>query len=135
MAGGCHFATSAFESPGKVYTGFVMIWIGLEVNTHEWCFGLSPRRAAWICNWLDRAISSSKVSISELSQALGRMQFGYGVLVWDMLFLSSLYTLVGFYPMDTTAVIRSFARQYVLAEVSFTFLRKVGATTRGALQG
>ena len=35
------------------------------------------------------------------------MQFGYGVLVWDRTFFAPLYTLVAFYTMDSTVVIKA----------------------------
>ena len=78
----------------KLTAGFVVNWIGLEVNVREWSLGLSSRRATWVVGWLDRTLAAGAVQLGELMQALGRMQYAYGVLRWDRPFLAPLYTLV-----------------------------------------
>ena len=65
----------------------------MEINLCEWALGLSARRAAWISGWLEKTIAAGKVSIDELKQAVGRLQFAYGVIIWDKPFLAPLYTL------------------------------------------
>ena len=62
-------------------------WIGLEVNIKDYTLGLSERRAMWLCNWFEKILQEGKVMISELMQALGRMQFAYGIIIWDRPFL------------------------------------------------
>ena len=86
----------------KLAAGFVVNWIGLEVNVREWSLGLSARRAAWVTGWLEAKLAAGKVRIGELVQALGRMQFAYGVLRWDRPFLAPLYTLASSYDPDET---------------------------------
>ena len=71
----------------KLSAGFVVGWIGLEVNVKEGSLGLSARRAAWVTGWLEAKVAAGKVQIGELVQALGRMQFAYGVLRWDRPFI------------------------------------------------
>ena len=88
--------------------GFVVNWIGLEVNVREWSLGLSARRAAWVTGWLEAKLAAGKVRIGELVQALGRMQLAYGVLRWDRPFLAPLYTLASSYDPDATVPLPPF---------------------------
>ena len=93
----------------KVSTGFVVSWIGLEVNLKEWTLGISSRRAAWILGWLSKTIEDKSVDVRILEQAVGRMQFCYGVLVWDRPFLAPLYTLIHMFPEGGKVCIPPFA--------------------------
>ena len=61
--------------------GFVLNWLGLEVNLSEWRLGLSARRAAWAIEWMQETIDRRHICISELRQAVGRLQFAYSIIV------------------------------------------------------
>ena len=94
----------------KVNCGRVVGWIGLEINLREHAMGLSARRAAWVAGWLGKTLVAGEVKVSELAQAVGRMQFAYGVLVWDRPFLAPLYTLLAIFPSDAVVSLPGFVK-------------------------
>ena len=77
----------------KLTAGRVVSYIGMEINVKEYTLGMSARRAAWLSTWLQKTSAAGQVSAGELSQALGRLQFAYGVLVFDRPFLAALYAV------------------------------------------
>jgi len=94
----------------KFSSGMIVSWIGLEVNLREWSLGLSARRTAWLTNWISKTLDAEDVSISELTQAVGRFQFAFAVLVWDRPFLAPLYSVIGAFSPNSRAVLPEFAR-------------------------
>ena len=92
----------------KLTTGFVVNWLGLEVNLSEWRLGLSARRAAWVDSWMDETINKQHVTISELRQAVGRLQFAYSVIVWDRPFLAAFYAVISLHPPDAIVKLPAF---------------------------
>jgi hypothetical protein len=78
----------------KVKAGFILNWIGLEVDVREYRLGISERRAAWLLGSYDKVLSSGVVSMTELRQALGRMVFVYGALSFDKPFLAPLFSFM-----------------------------------------
>ena len=71
--------------------------------------GISERRAAWILGFLAKHIVDGSIEVHVLEQAVGRVQFCYGVLTWDRPFLAPFYTLVHLYPEGGKVVIPPFA--------------------------
>ena len=105
----------------KVSAGFVLSWIGLEVNLREWRQGLSARRAAWVVQWFEETTAKQMIHIAEVRQAVGRLQFAYNVIAWDRPFLAAFYAVISLHPPDAIiklpvflAVVISWLREKLL---------------------
>ena len=78
----------------KLTGGFVLAWIGYEIDLRSYTLGVSESRAAWLTGWLERTLADNRVLLRELRQALGRMVFIYGALPWDKPFLAPLFAFL-----------------------------------------
>ncbi len=78
----------------KVTGGFVVAWIGYEIDLRNYTLGITERRAEWLIGWLSRTLADNRVLMRELRQALGRMVFIYGALPWDKPFLAPLFAFL-----------------------------------------
>ena len=78
----------------KLKGGLVVPWIGYEIDLRECRLGISERRAAWLDAWLCRVLDQGSVLIREMREALGRMVFVFGALVWNRPFLGPLFSFV-----------------------------------------
>ncbi len=45
----------------KLTGGFVLAWIGYEVDLWSHILGMSERRAAWLAKWLERTLADNRV--------------------------------------------------------------------------
>ena len=75
----------------KCQGGFTVTWIGFELALKSYALGVSERRAAWALSWFEKVLSNRMVLGSELTEALGRLGFVFGALLWDRPFLAPLY--------------------------------------------
>ena len=75
----------------KCHGGFTVTWIGFELALKSYALGVSERRAAWALSWFEKVLSDKMVLGSELTEALGRLGFVFGALLWDRPFLAPLY--------------------------------------------
>ena len=67
--------------------GFTYSWIGYEKSLREWSLGVSASRAEWAISWMSGVLQEGRVHVGELREALGRLVFVYGALVYDKPFL------------------------------------------------
>ena len=67
-------------------------WIGLYTDYATFRLGLSPRRSAWMCNWVGSLAASGKVTQKVFEQGLGRVGFSASALLWERPFLGPLYS-------------------------------------------
>ena len=54
--------------------------------------GISEKRTRWVIGWLDTKIAEGRVTLGELREALGRLQFVAGPLELVRPFLGPLYS-------------------------------------------
>ena len=67
--------------------GVCHTWVGYELSLRDWTLRVSAPRAGWIRSWYERTLKTREVDTGELREALGRIQFVYGALVYDRPFL------------------------------------------------
>ena len=67
-------------------------WIGLYTDYTTFRLGLSPRRSAWLCDWVKNLAVSGKVTQKIFEQGLGRLGFSASALLWERPFLGPLYS-------------------------------------------
>ena len=82
--------------------GYRHTWVGYEVCLWDWTLGISEARAAWVHGWLSKTLEAMSVDTNELREALGRMVFVYGALVYDRPFLAPLFALLPVSPLGMT---------------------------------
>ena len=66
-------------------------WIGLTADYGKYAFGLSERRASWLCAWIRGILASGMVGGREFAGGLGRLSFAAGALPWEKPFLGPLF--------------------------------------------
>lgn len=86
----------------KISAGFVVNWIGVEVNVREWTLGLSQRRADWAIGWMSKVLEAGEVNVGDLKQATGRLQFALGALPFDRPFLACFHAVLAVWDCDAT---------------------------------
>ena len=69
-----------------------MEWIGLFTDYPTYRLGLSPKRAAWMREWVQDLATSGVTSSKHFEQGLGRLGFSALALVWERPFLGPLYS-------------------------------------------
>ena len=62
----------------KVRGGKEVEWIGYLVDVGRFRVGISASRAAWISRWLTDKVAEGRMSLGELREGLGRIQFAAG---------------------------------------------------------
>ena len=82
--------------------GFQYAWVGYEISLREWTLGISESRAAWIEGWLTKTLGARRVDTGELREALGRMVYVNGALVYDRPFLAPLFAFLSLHPPGVT---------------------------------
>jgi hypothetical protein len=88
-----------FKIP-KFRGGFKVDWIGLHICFKTYSVGLSPERAAWMVNWIQKLLSQGWVEVREMAMGLGRLNFAVSALIFEKPFLGILY-------MWTSTILRS----------------------------
>ena len=91
----CYVVLAAMGAPfkwEKQRGGMETEWIGLMTNYGDYSFGLSPRRAGWLADWIDKLTKEKVVSPREFIAGLGRLGFAATALQWEKPFLGPLYT-------------------------------------------
>eukprot|EP00435_Cladocopium_sp_Y103_P068936 s20_g32.t1 len=71
--------------------GLRVEWIGLFTDYPSYRLGLSPKRAAWMRNWVHALATKGVTTSKEFEQGLGRLGFSALALVWERPFLGPLY--------------------------------------------
>jgi hypothetical protein len=94
----------------KIRGGQVVPWIGYEINLKESTLGISENRALWLTSWLERRLLENRVLLRELREALGRMIFIYGALIWDKPFLAPLFIFLSHGPPGSCLELPLFVR-------------------------
>jgi hypothetical protein len=84
----------------KFRGGFKVDWIGLHLCCKTFAVGLSPDRAAWMVQWIQKVLANGWVATCDMAMALGRLNFAITALIFEKPFLGILY-------MWTSTIIRS----------------------------
>ena len=71
--------------------GQVTEWIGLTTDYGKYAMGLSERRSAWLCSWINGILEAGMVGGREFASGLGRLSFSAGALPWHKPFLGPLF--------------------------------------------
>lgn len=75
----------------KFRGGFVVNWIGLQIDNRNFAVGLSEQRTAWTINWLNTTRSKGLVNSREMAGGVGRLNFAASALVYEKPWLGPLY--------------------------------------------
>ena len=94
----------------KTKGGFVYTWIGYEIDLRGWTLGISATRADWVIKWTTEVLVANCILIGDLNQALGRLVFVYGALVWDRPFLAPLFTFAAVHNDTATPTLPVYVR-------------------------
>jgi len=100
----------------KCQGGIEVEWLGYWVDYGRFQLGISEARAAWLVQWLRRALEQGTVLVSTLVAVLGRLGFAAGVLEWDRPFLGPLYAWTSAVPAS------AFVRLPVLVRLILEYL-------------
>jgi len=106
----------------KCQGGIEVEWLGCWVDYGRFQLGISEARAAWLVQWLRRALEQGTVLVSTLVAVLGRLGFAAGVLEWDRPFLGPLYAWTAAVPAS------AFVRLPVLVRLILEYLAQRLAT-------
>ena len=75
----------------KYRGGFVVQWIGYELNFETWALGISEPRAEWLRGWLMKRLEEMTVDLGDLCAVLGRLSFAMGPLAHLRAFMAPIY--------------------------------------------
>eukprot|EP00438_Fugacium_kawagutii_P035385 Skav201844 [mRNA] locus=scaffold484:280511:282334:- [translate_table: standard] len=71
--------------------GWVTEWIGINSDYRNFSLGLTEKRAAWLCEWMESVIRRKEITEAEFSAGLGRLSFAALALPWERPLLGPLF--------------------------------------------
>ena len=92
----------------KCRGGLQYDWIGYWLDIGRFAIGINASRVDWIKRWSEKVIADRMIRIGELKQALGRLSFVTGPLLYLRPFLGPLYAWASACPRQAVVTIPIF---------------------------